>query len=144
MLFFLKIHIPDNRNSIFYQYTHSFFRFVKSENKQSLILAFFEESIHIFNINLIIFQNLQYIRKTTRPVLDFYSKDTESWEFHLLDFWPDPGTYALRLECVGKNPSSAGCWIGVESVRLRERRPRVKEWAFEKDKDWRKAPVLYE
>jgi len=36
------------------------------------------------------------------PVLDFYNKDTQSWEFHLLDFWPDPGTYTLKLVCVGR------------------------------------------
>jgi hypothetical protein len=78
------------------------------------------------------------------PVLDFYNKDTESWEFHLLDFWPEPGQYTLRLECVGKNPASTSFWLGLESVRLRERRPRVKEWGFDKDKDWKAKPLLYE
>ena len=76
-------------------------------------------------------------------VLDFYHKETDNWEYHLLDFWPDPGTYTLRLECVGKNPQSTEHWLGIESVRLRERRPRVKEWAHNKDKDWREKPILY-
>lgn len=76
-------------------------------------------------------------------VLDFYNAETDSWEYHLLDFWPDPGDYVLRLECVGRNPASTGTWLGVESVRLRERRPRVAAWAHDKDKDWRKEPTLY-
>jgi hypothetical protein len=75
--------------------------------------------------------------------IDLYHERVSDWEWHLLDFWPDPGPYTLRLECVGKNPQSAGYFLGVESVRLRERRPRVQEWARDKDKDWRKEPLLY-
>lgn len=75
--------------------------------------------------------------------IDLYSADTASKEVHLLDFWPDPGDYTIRLECVGKNPASSGWYLGIESVRLRERRPRVKEWGFEKDRDWKKDPVLH-
>lgn len=77
------------------------------------------------------------------PVLDFYHEKTENWEYHLLDFWPEPGQYTLRLECVGQNSRSTGCWLGMESIRLRERRPRVRQWAHDKDKDWREKPVLY-
>ena len=44
---------------------------------------------------------------------------------------------------VDENGDSSGYFLGVEPVRLRERRPRVKEWAQDKDKDWRKAPLLY-
>jgi hypothetical protein len=76
--------------------------------------------------------------------LDLYAQDVSEWEFHLLDFWPEPGDYTLRLECVGKNPLSQGHFLGIESVRLRERRPRVQEWARERDHDWRKQPVLHE
>jgi hypothetical protein len=76
-------------------------------------------------------------------VLDFHREETDSWEYHLLDFWPDPGEHVLRLECVGKNPASTGHWLGIESVRLRERRPRVAEWAHDRAKDWRADPVLY-
>jgi len=76
--------------------------------------------------------------------IDLYHDSVSDWEWHLLDFWPDPGQYTLRLECVGKNPKSTGHFLGIESVRLRERRPRVKEWARDKDKDWRKEPILYE
>jgi hypothetical protein len=75
--------------------------------------------------------------------LDFYSKDVASQEFHLMDFWPDPGHYTLRLECVGKHPSSSGYFLGIESVRLRERRPRVLEMAHDRDKDWKTKQILY-
>ncbi|MBN8459117.1 MAG: DUF2961 domain-containing protein [Verrucomicrobia bacterium] len=74
---------------------------------------------------------------------DLFSENIEVGEVHLLDFWPDPGKHTLRLECVGRNPRSQGCYCGIESVRLRERRPRVAEWARDKDRDWRKEPVLY-
>jgi hypothetical protein len=76
-------------------------------------------------------------------VMDFHSVKVESREFHLLDFWPDVGKHTLRLECVGKRPVSDGYYLGIESVRLRERRPRVFEMGWDKDKDWKKNPVLY-
>ena len=76
-------------------------------------------------------------------VMDFYNAETDNWEYHLLDFWPEPGEYKLRLECVGKNLTSTGHFLGIESVRLRERRPRVREWAHDRDKDWREEPILY-
>ena len=76
-------------------------------------------------------------------VIDLYSKDITSREYHLLDFWPDPGEYTLRLQCLGKNPLSSGYYLGIESVRLRRRRPRVAKYAHDKDKDWRKKPLLY-
>jgi hypothetical protein len=75
--------------------------------------------------------------------LDFYSDQPSGWDFQLLDFWPEPGTYTVRLECIGKNARSAGYSLGVESVRFVERRPRVAEYGHDKDKDWRKNPMLY-
>ncbi|MEP0841877.1 MAG: DUF2961 domain-containing protein [Phycisphaerae bacterium] len=80
--------------------------------------------------------------KLGRP-LDFYRPETDAWEYPLLDFWPEPGEYVLRLDGTGKDPASSGHGAGIESVRLRERRPRVKEWAHDKDKDWRRNPTLY-
>jgi hypothetical protein len=80
--------------------------------------------------------------KIGRP-LDFYADEPASQEFALLDFWPEPGTHTVRLECVGKNPQSGGYACAVESVRLRERRPRVAAYGHDKDKDWRKNPTLY-
>jgi hypothetical protein len=49
--------------------------------------------------------------------MDFYNAKVVNEEFHLLDFWPDPGTYTLRLECVGQNHQSSGFYAGIESVR---------------------------
>jgi hypothetical protein len=78
------------------------------------------------------------------PQLEFFAGESDAREFPLLDFWPDPGTYVLRLECIGRDPRSAGYACAVDSVRLLERRPRVARYAHDKDKDWRKNPVLYE
>jgi len=77
-------------------------------------------------------------------VMDLYSEAIDTREYHLLDFWPEPGPYKLRLECVGKNSASAAHYLGIESVRLRERRPRVGEYGHDQEKDWRKKPLLYE
>jgi hypothetical protein len=76
--------------------------------------------------------------------MDFYSEKTGSEEFPLLDFWPAPGVYTLRLQCTGKSVHSEGYRCGLESVRLRERRPRVAKMAYDKDLDWKKDPRLYE
>jgi hypothetical protein len=80
--------------------------------------------------------------KLQAPV-DLYSATTESREVHLLDFWPSAGAHTLRLECVGKSHGSSGSRLGLQSVRLRERRPRVAEMAHERDDDWRVDPKLY-
>jgi hypothetical protein len=77
-----------------------------------------------------------------RPI-ELYADRPANQEFQLLDFWPDAGTYTLRLECVGKSPQSTGFSCGIESVRLRERRPRVAEYGHDKNKDWRQNPTLY-
>ena len=74
---------------------------------------------------------------------DLYSAEIKDQEVHLLDFWPDPGKYTMRLECVGKNQASTGYYCGIESVRLRERRPRVTEMAHDRSKDWKSSPTLY-
>jgi len=75
--------------------------------------------------------------------MDLYNPETAVKEYHLLDFWPDVGKHVVRLESVGKSDKSGGDYLGVVSVLLRERRPRVKEYARDKDKDWKKNPVLY-
>jgi len=74
---------------------------------------------------------------------DCYSAKIVNEEVHLLDFWPEPGRHVVRLECTGKNPLSSGWYCGLESVRLRERRPRVEAMGHDRDKDWRKSPTLY-
>lgn len=75
--------------------------------------------------------------------IDLYSEKIKAREVHLLDFWPSVGRHTLRLECTGKNKLSDGYYLGLESVRLRERRPRVKAMGWDKDKDWKKSPTLY-
>ncbi|MFN8219378.1 MAG: glycoside hydrolase family 172 protein [Fimbriimonadales bacterium] len=75
--------------------------------------------------------------------IDLYSADVVNEEVHLLDFWPEPGLYTLRLTCLGKNPKSEGYYLGLESVRLRERRPRVSTFGYDKSKDWQTNPILY-
>jgi hypothetical protein len=76
--------------------------------------------------------------------MNLYSEKIRDWEHHLLDFWPDPGDYALELRLVGKDHFSSGNKLGIESVCLRERRPRVTGYAFDKDNDWRRNPILYD
>lgn len=78
------------------------------------------------------------------PPMNLYDKEIREWEHHLLDFWPDPGNYSLELRPVGKDHFSTGQKLGIESVRLRERRPRVEGYAFDRDNDWRTNPKLYE
>lgn len=82
--------------------------------------------------------------KIGQPI-DFYADAGQpvEQEFQLLDFWPDPGSYKLRLQCVGKDVRSGGQACAIESVRLMERRPRVAAFAHDKDKDWKKGPILY-
>jgi hypothetical protein len=80
--------------------------------------------------------------KVGRP-LDFHSETPESWTFPLLDFWPDPGKYVLRLECSGKNRQSSDYTCRIESVQFLERRPRVVDYGHDRDKDWRENPILY-
>jgi len=77
-------------------------------------------------------------------VVDLYSPEVTTTEVHLLDFWPEPGRHTIRLECVGKNARSEGYYCGLDSVRLRGRRPRVAAMGHDRDQDWRVDPKLYE
>ena len=70
--------------------------------------------------------------------------EPDLWEFHLLDFWPEPGQYTLRLDRVGQARAAEDGGIGVNSLRLRERRPRVAEFGYDKDKNWRRERTLYD
>ena len=74
--------------------------------------------------------------------IDLYHDERGVDDIQFMDFWPEPGTYTFRLECVGKHHLSDGYELGVNSIRLRERRPRVKEIGYLKDHDWRFGPVL--
>jgi hypothetical protein len=76
--------------------------------------------------------------------MDLYDEEIHEWEHHLLDFWPAAGNYTLELRLVGKNHFSTGKKLGIESIRLRERRPKVTTFAFDKDNDWKRNPKLYQ
>lgn len=75
--------------------------------------------------------------------MDFYAAEVSDREFHFLDFWPEPGEYVLRLTCVGRNHLSSGSGLLLESVRLRQRRPRVRDFAYERNNDWRTNPIYH-
>ncbi|HEY3321907.1 MAG TPA: glycoside hydrolase family 172 protein [Planctomycetota bacterium] len=74
--------------------------------------------------------------------LDLYSTEIQVREFPLLDFWPEAGVHRLRLVCTGKRDVSKGYWLGLDSLRLRERRPRVEKYGWDKDVDWRTKPRM--
>jgi len=74
--------------------------------------------------------------------LDFYASEVTKKEFPLLDLWPEAGPHRLRLVCVGRNKLSDGADLSLDSVRLRQRRPRVEKYGYDKDKDWRENPKL--
>ena len=76
--------------------------------------------------------------------MNLYDEQVMEWEHHLLDFWPEPGIYNLELRLEGKDHRSTGSLLGIESVRLRERRPRVEEFAYDRDKNWKVDRVLYD
>jgi hypothetical protein len=52
---------------------------------------------------------------------DFYSKDVMVRDIYLGSFKLAKGKHALRLVCLGKNPLSSGNYLGLDSIRLRER-----------------------
>ncbi len=80
--------------------------------------------------------------KVGEPI-DLYAAETGLKEFPLLDFWPEQGEHKVRLELTGKNEKSKNNFLGIVSVLSRERRPRVKEYGYDKDKNWKENPVLY-
>ena len=81
--------------------------------------------------------------KVGAPMI-LYAETVFEWEHHLLDFWPDPGQYQLDLKLVGKDHRATGQLLGLESIRLRERRPRVTGFAFDQENDWKTNPKLYD
>lgn len=52
---------------------------------------------------------------------DLYSKTLEVKDHYLGSFHFTPGKHTLRFECVGRNPLSKGDYLGLDSVRFRER-----------------------
>ncbi len=52
---------------------------------------------------------------------DLYSKTLSVKDHYLGSFSLKPGKHVLRFECVGRNALSKGNYLGLDSVRLRER-----------------------
>ncbi len=52
---------------------------------------------------------------------DLFSKNLVVKDHYLGSYKLDPGKHALRLTCVGRNALSKGNYLGLDSVRLRER-----------------------
>ncbi len=67
--------------------------------------------------------------KVGRP-LELYSEDIEVHDHVLGSYELEPGKHTIRLECAGRHVLSDGKYLGVDSVRLRERwdrkRPALK------------------
>ena len=75
--------------------------------------------------------------------IDLYSPKVANDEVHLLDFWPEPGAYTLRLQCVGKNVQSRAITAAWNRCGSANGGPRVAEMAHEKDHDWKIKPQLH-
>ena len=56
-----------------------------------------------------------------RDQVDFYGEETKTRELSLGQLRLSPGEHTLRFECVGKRGESRGHYLGLDSVRLRER-----------------------
>ena len=52
---------------------------------------------------------------------DFYSPTLQVKENYLGSLKLAPGKHTLRMECIGRNPLARGRYLGLDSVRLRER-----------------------
>ena len=53
--------------------------------------------------------------------IDLYAPSLDVRDHYIGSYLFTAGKHTLRLECVGKNPASKGCLLGLDSVRLRER-----------------------
>lgn len=53
--------------------------------------------------------------------IDFYTPKIDIQELSLGDVSLTPGPHTIRFECTGRNESSKGWKLGIDSVRLRER-----------------------
>lgn len=81
----------------------------------------------------LLYYNIDWIKKESVP------QDTPYFYAQYRQEYPVQNAKDyLVLETEGE-----GHYLGIESVRLRERRPRVTEYAHDKNKDWRKDPILY-
>jgi len=98
---------------------------VEKEEYRGLVLRFTHaEDYGIYRI----FLDGKNIRELAEPAsdlkvadFDFYSPTLEVKDFYAGSSKLAPGKHTLRFECVGRNPLSKGKYLGLDSVRLRER-----------------------
>lgn len=62
-----------------------------------------------------------YMASPKLSEFDFYSPVLKVQDIYLGSFKLKPGKHTLRFECTGKNIMSKGNYLGLDSVRLRER-----------------------
>ena len=62
-----------------------------------------------------------YMASPKRSEFDFYSPVLKVGDIYLGSFKLAAGKHTLRFECTGKNLMSKGNYLGIDSVRLRER-----------------------
>jgi hypothetical protein len=98
---------------------------VEKEEYRGLILLFsYAEDYGIYRIFLDgknVRQPPDYMAGQKIADYDFYAPALQVKDNYLGSFKLAPGKHTLRMECVGKNVLSKGNYIGLDSVRLRER-----------------------
>jgi hypothetical protein len=98
---------------------------VEKEEYRGLILRFtYAEDYGIYRIFLDgknVRQPADYMAGQKIADYDFYSPALQVKDNYLGSFKLSPGKHTLRLEGVGKNVLSKGNFVGLDSVRLRER-----------------------
>lgn len=62
-----------------------------------------------------------YMATQKQKVFDFYAKDFAVKDIYLGSYKLPVGKHTLRFECAGKNPLATENYLGLDSVRLRER-----------------------
>ncbi|MEW6747919.1 MAG: glycoside hydrolase family 172 protein [Planctomycetota bacterium] len=98
---------------------------VLNEEYRGLILRFtYGEDYGIYRIFLDgknVRQPADYMAGQKIADYDFYSEELQVKNNYLGSFKLAAGRHTLRLECAGKNVFSKGQYVGLDSVRLRER-----------------------
>jgi hypothetical protein len=98
---------------------------VEKEKYRGLILRFtYAEDYGIYRIFLDgknVRQPEDYMAGQKIEDYDFYSKELQVKDNYLGSFKLAPGKHTLRMEYVGRNLASKGNYLGLDSIRLRER-----------------------
>ena len=98
---------------------------IEKEEYRGLILRFtYAEEYGIYRIFLDgknIHEPPDYVVGQKITDYDFYSPTLQVKENYLGSLKLAPGKHTLRMECIGRNPLARGRYLGLDSVRLRER-----------------------